>query len=62
MLMNLDDTSVLSDPAAGVLLVIWGGGCACNIDCTSDFPGGVAAALIKEESNKLWEKGYGFIS
>lgn len=29
------------------------GGCACNTECTSDFPGGLVVALIKGESNKL---------
>lgn len=53
--MNLDDTFVLSDPAAVVLQVIWGDVLVILIiHLTSQE--GWATALIKGEFNKLLER------
>lgn len=61
MFMNLDDTFILCDLAAGVLQVIWGDVLVILIiHLTSQE--GWATALIKAEFNKLLgRKGYGFI-
>lgn len=61
MFMNLDDTFVLSDLAAGVLQIIWGDVLVILIiHLTSQE--GWATTLIKGEFNKLLgRKGYAFI-